>query len=280
MKICTPLKNGVAAIAVAASTLLPISAQAQSVQPGWEPGKWQFDFTLYGYLPSIGGKLTVPVETGGTNINVDAHQIIDALKMVFMGAFDAHYGRWGIWNDVLYLNVGGAKSRTRDFSIGNIGIPANTTADLNLDLKGIVWTVAGEYRTVSDPAWNVDVLAGARYFGIKPTLGWSINGDLGPIGIPGRSGSTEIKETIWDGIIGVKGRYAFGNNREWFVPFYLDIGTGQSDLTWQGMTGIGYAFSWGNVLAAWRYLDYNFKSGKKLEEMNFNGPLIGVTFRW
>ena len=37
----------------------------------------------------------------------------------------------------------------------------------------------------------------------------------------------------------------FGPNREWFVPYYADIGTGQSDFTWQAIGGIGYAFSGG-----------------------------------
>ncbi len=95
-----------------------------------------------------------------------------------------------------------------------------------------------------------------------------------------RSGSKEIDESVWDGIVGVKGRYAFGENRKWFMPFYLDVGTGQSDLTWQGAAGLGYAFNWGEVLAMWRYLDYNFKSGKAVEDMNFNGPMLGVAFRW
>jgi len=64
------------------------------------------------------------------------------------------------------------------------------------------------------------------------------------------------------------------------VPFYLDVGTGQSDLTWQVAAGVGYSFQWGEVLAMWRYLDYNFKSGSDLEELNFNGAMLGVTFRW
>jgi hypothetical protein len=33
-------------------------------------------------------------------------------------------------------------------------------------------------------------------------------------------------------------------------------------------------------MAMWRYLDYNFKSGKDLEDMNFNGPMFGVAFHW
>jgi hypothetical protein len=37
---------------------------------------------------------------------------------------------------------------------------------------------------------------------------------------------------------------------------------------------------WGAFVAAWRYLDYNFKSGKTIEGLNFNGPAVGVAFRW
>lgn len=280
MQVSRFLSGATTVVCFSATALLPVSAAAQSTQPGWETGKWQFAATIYGYLPSIGGNLKVPVESGGSSINVDASQIIDSLKFTFMGTFDAHNGRWGVFTDVLYIDLGGNKSNTRDFSIGNIGLPASTTADLNLDLKGLIWTLAGEYRVASDPVWTVDVLAGARMFDVKPTLGWSISGDLGPIGIAGRSGSKEISESVWDGIVGVKGRYSFGDDRKWFVPFYLDVGTGQSQLTWQAAGGIGHSYSWGALFAMWRYLDYNFKSGKALEDMNFNGPMLGATFRW
>lgn len=60
--------------------------------------------------------------------------------------------------------------------LGNVWIPAAVTADLDSDLKGAVWTVAGEYRLVADRTRTVDGHAGARYFGVKPTLDWSFNG--------------------------------------------------------------------------------------------------------
>jgi hypothetical protein len=280
MQVSRFLTGATTALCFSAALLLPASTAAQSAQPRWDSGKWQFSATLYGYLPEIGGKMSVPVNTGGSNINVDASTIIDSLKFTFMGSFDAHNGRWGVFTDLLYIDLGGNKSQTHDYSIGTVQLPATTTADLNLDIKGTVWTVAGEYRVASDPAWTVDVLAGARMFGLKPTLGWSITGDLGPIPESGRSGSKEIDETVWDGIVGVKGRYAFGDNRKWYVPFYLDIGTGQSDLTWQAAGGVGYSFNWGETFVMWRYLDYKFKSGKDLEDMNFNGPMLGLAFRW
>ena len=34
------------------------------------------------------------------------------------------------------------------------------------------------------------------------------------------------------------------------------------------------------MVATWRYLDYNFKSGDALQGMNMNGALIGVAFQF
>jgi hypothetical protein len=280
MNLENTIRSASAALVFAAGALLPGAAAAQYATAPTASDKWQFTATIYGYLSTIGGSLSVPVNTGGASIDVDAKTILDHLKMTFMGTLDAHYGRWGAFTDVLYLDVGGSKTNIRDFSLGHQGIPASTTADLSLDLKGTIWTVAGEYRAVSDPALSLDVLAGARMFNVKPTVGWSIHGDLGPIPETGRTGSKDISDSVWDGIIGVKGRYSFGDERRWFTPFYLDVGTGESDLTWQIAGGLGYSYTWGSVFGMWRYLDYNFKSGKSLESMNFNGPMLGLAFQW
>ena len=280
MKIAISIRHAMTVLCFAGGASLPLSVGAQAAQAGGEGGKWEFAATIYGFIPTIDGKVNYAGDTRSSDIHVNEGNVLSALKMTFMGALDVHNGRWGIFNDLIYVDLGGVKSRTRDFSIGNIGIPASAAADLSLDLKATVWTVAGEYRVASDPAWTVDLLAGARMLYVKPTLGFSITGDLGPVALPVRSGSKEVSETVWDGIVGVKGRYTFGDARNWFVPFYLDVGTGQTRLTWQGATGVGYAYQWGEVVALYRYLDWNSKSGKPIEELNFGGPMIGVTFRW
>jgi len=280
MKICTLARGGMTVMALAASALLPMSVAAQTTQSDWGAQKWQFTATLYGWVPAIDQTVNFPGDRGSTDISVSKSDVLSALKMTFQGSFDAHNGRWGIFNDLFYADLGGNKSRTRDFSVGNIGLPAETETDLTLDIKTLIWTVAGEYRVGSDPAWTLDLLAGARMTRMKPTLGYSITGDLGPIVLPGRVGSKQVDESVWDGIVGVKGRYTFGEGRKWYAPFYVDVGTGQSQLTWQIAGGIGYSYDWGSVFAMWRYLDYNFESGKKLDDFSLNGPMVGVTFRW
>jgi hypothetical protein len=267
--------------AALATLLLSAPVAAQSAQPAGESGKWQFAATVYGWVPVIDGNVNYPGDSGSSGIHVNGANVFSHLKMFFEGALDAHNGRWGIFNDIVYVDLGGNKSQSRNFSVGGIGLPATATADLNLDIKSLIWTVAGEYRIAADPAWTVDVLAGARLLGMKPTLGYSITGEIGSVAIPGgRDGSKQLNEQLWDGIVGVKGRYAFGDDRKLFAPFYLDIGTGQTQFTWQAAAGVGYAFSWGEVVAVYRYLDYKNKSGKPIDDMTMKNPQLGMTLRF
>jgi hypothetical protein len=48
----------------------------------------------------------------------------------------------------------------------------------------------------------------------------------------------------------------------------------------QALAGIGYAFGWGEVMAAWRYLDYELPGDGPVSDLNFNGPLVGASFAW
>lgn len=253
---------------------MPVAALAQAASD------WQYRATLYVYLPSIGGNLAFPVRGGDASVTVKPDDVLDQLNAAFMGTFEANNGRFGLFTDVMYLDVSGSKSGTRDFQVGGRDIPASVSGDLDLTIKGTAWTIAGEYRAASSPELTLDALLGARLIDVRPKLSWSLAGNVATIPAAGRAGNYEIKASNWDAIVGLKGRYAFGERRAWFLPFYADVGTGNSDLTWQAAAGVGYAFGWGDVTATWRYLGYNMKSGQAVEDINFNGPMIGVTFKW
>lgn len=268
-----------AAASVACAALLPGVCSAQLAADATSSEGWRFGASIYGYLPSISGSSKFPVSSGGGSIDVPVDKIVDSLKFTFMGALDVHNGRWGGFTDVPYLNLGGDKQNSRDFSISKADIPADTTANLEWDFKGLIWTVAGEYRVAAGPGYAIDLLAGARMFDMKQELRWSFSGDIGTLPPAARSGSAEIEEKLWDGIVGVKGRVGFGDSGKWSVPFYLDVGTGDSDLTWQLAGGITYTFEWGELTAMWRYLDYELKNSA-INDINFSGPMIGATWRF
>ena len=99
----------------------------------------------------------------------------------------------------------------------------------------------------------------------------------GGISLLPESGSLSETADIWNGIVGIRGKLTFGDR--WFVPYYLDVGSGSSDLTWQGQAGIGYAFHWGNVLLVYR--DQIFDSGAGIiERLRLTGPAVGVGIRF
>ena len=263
---------------VLAGVLASPPALAQAA-PDTPSGLWKYGGTLYLYLPSLSGKSSVPAD-GGTPINIDASKVIDSLKFTVMGTLEAHNGRWGGFTDLMYLNLGNTKHQSRDFTIGNIGLPAGTTADLGWDLKGVIWTVGGQYRLVASPGLTLDALGGARLFDIKQKIRWDIVGDIGPITPPGRSGSSETTEKLVDAIVGFNGRLALGDSNRWSLPYYADVGAGESKLTWQAAGGVSYAYEWGEAKLMWRHLAYDLKSGSNIKSLSFSGPLLGATFRW
>lgn len=269
---------GALAVLAACTTVSPeVSAQASAP---WAGNDWRFGVTLYLYGPKIDANLSLPRRSGDGSITVDTSDFFDSINGAFMGAFEANNGRWGVFTDYMYVDISGSKSATRDFSIGGVNVPASVTADLDLGLKGSAWTIAGEWRLQSTRESTVDVLLGARYLDIKPRLSFGLNGNVASIPAASRGGSFEVKASNWDAIIGLKARYAFGDRLQWYVPLYADVGGGDSKLTWQAAAGLGYAFGWGDIVGLWRYMRYDFKSDDAIQDLTFNGPMIGVTFRW
>ena len=254
-------------------SLAPSTLHAQEISDDW-----QFGATIYGWLPDISGNTSLPV--ADSSIDVDVSTILDHLKMTAMGGFEIQKGHWGAFTDVLYLDVGESKSQTRQLEIGGNPLPAGVTSRAEFDLKSLFWTLAGSYRVVASPETTFDVVAGARLASLKQELDWEFTGNFGSIVPPPRTGTRETSVDQWDAIVGARGQFRLGAERKWVVPYYFDIGTGDSDMTWQAVLGLGYAFGWGEIDLAWCYLDYDSKANGPIEDLNFSGPAIGAKFRW
>jgi hypothetical protein len=261
----------------AAWTALAITAAAPAAAQPADAG-WQFEASIYGWFPAISGTTSFPPNGAGPSIDVSMGDVIDALKFAFMGSFQARNGAWGVWTDLVYADFGASRQGSRDFTLGGQRPPVGVSADLDLDIKSWIWTLAGTYQLKSDNEGTMDMLFGTRMLDMTNTLGWNITGSGGVL--PPLNGSKEVSVTNWDGIVGLKGRAYLGEERKWFVPFYLDVGTGESKFTWQVNAGLGYQFGWGALVASWRYLDYDFKSDSRVTDMSFNGPLIGAVFKF
>jgi len=257
-----------------ALALTPVPSQAQRADDAWH---WRA--SIYGWFPSIGGSTSYPTGGSGPSLDFDSGDVLSALKFTFMGALDARRGEWGLFTDLIYVDLGGSKSGMREFGIGNRPPPADVSANASLDLTAWVWTISGTYDLARTPRYESQLLFGARMLDLKQTLNWSLAGNIGAIGLPGRSGKSEASLTNWDAVVGAKGVAALSADGRWVVPYYVDVGTGQSKLTWQAFAGLGYRFDWGTTTLGWRYFDYRFKDSA-VEDLNFNGAFIGLTFQW
>jgi hypothetical protein len=265
-------------VIVVALLLAGLSAQARADYTGSDP--WKFRLSLYGWAPDISGEATLHALNSDLSVSVAPNEYLPHLNSVFKGAFEVRKGRWGAFTDLVYMDLAKEVAQSRDITFGGLPLPVSANANVDYALQSTIWSLAGIYNTVHSSEWELDALLGFRYIDLRQDVTWNISGDMGDTALFGRSGEAAGRLSNLDGIIGLRGRYAFGEQHRWFMPFYLDVGTGDSKLTTQIAAGLGYAFDWGEISANWRNLHYEMPSGMSVRDMDFNGPSLDFTLSW
>ena len=250
--------------AIALFYLLP-TAPADAAGDADSNDAWEFKAELYGWLPTIeGGLLT------GDEIELDLNDIFDNLDMTFMGVFQARKGDWALVTDLAYLKLSGDHAGSKQVPIGPIEIP--TRVGIEADVEGWLVNLAGAYRVHQADKFDLQLLAGARYLSVDVEA--SLDTDL----LPG-SKLADGRNHTWDAIVGVRGLANLSG--KWWLAYRYDIGTGNSDLTWNAVALLGRRFDWGSLTVGYRYLHYDFDSDwKLLEELDVYGPVIGAAWEF
>jgi len=155
--------------------------------------------------------------------------------------------------------------------IGPGGLPVATDTDVRL--KAWVITPSVRYSLIENDKGTLELLGGARYLWIDVTLKAKFEGPLRP-----RQGRIEGSGSNWDAIVGVHGRIDLTD--KWYLPYYLDVGAGDSDLTWQAFAGAGYRFQKVDGFLGYRYTYWDFDDSGALDDLDLSGPMLGVKFRF
>lgn len=240
-----------------------VSAPPAAAEEGDPHSEWAFDAKIYLWGASIGGK------TGaGSDIDIAFGDVFRNLEMAFMGTVGARKGKWSFMLDAIYLDVKGSR---------NFTIPVGSFFDINakgtVELTNWILTPSVGYNLFEKERIQLDALAGARYLYLKADTELDFGTRIPPL-----NKRITISDSIWDGIIGLKGYVTLSKN--WYLPYYADIGTGSSNLTWQVFGGVGYRFQRIDLIAAYRYMSWNFDDNDKFDDFNLHGPLVGVKFRF
>jgi hypothetical protein len=251
----------VAALAISSSVfaadLLPASAP-QPV-PRADSG-WSFSFSPYFWAAGLDGKSQV-FGLPTVDVSENFSDILSDLDFAFMAAGDARYDRYSIFTDISYARV------TTDSAT-----PRGVVAD-EVSLKSVTFTamVGGAYTVYEDQQTRFDALAGARFWHAETRIGLS-GGLLGNV--------SRSDEANWvDGLVGVKGSYAFTDNV--FVTGWGMIGGGGADLDWDVLGAIGYKFNDAvSAVAGYRAQGVDYSNDGFTYDMIQHGPIIGVSIRF
>jgi hypothetical protein len=251
------------------TTLTPVT-----VVTAGEGDQWEYDATIYLW----GAGIDATTQTGG-DIGISFSDILDDLDMGLMAGFGARKGKLSLLADVIYLDISQSDGGKESIPLLGGAIDVTKTVNTDVKLKSWITTFAAGYNVVDNEKVAMDLVGGARYLWLDA----EVKLDLGVKGSGGRlNTSRKSKDSdsdhVWDGIVGVKGKINLSSN--WYLPYYADIGTGGSKSTWQALAGVGYSFKWGDVLLAYRYLDYDFDSDFMLDDMKISGPALGARFRF
>ena len=258
----------------------PLGAAAQTPS-----NQWTFAITPYLWLPNIDGTLKYSMPPGGggrPEVEVGPNDYLEALNMVMMISGEARKGRWSLFTDFIYLEFSNEESAVKSINFGGTQVSSSANVSTDSSLRGAAWTLGAGYAVLPGRPVDLDVFGGLRYFGLEASTDWqlslAVTGPGGGQTFP-RTGSISEREDLWDGIVGVKGRFWLGKSN-WSVPYYLDVGTGSSSLTWQGMLGIAYSYKWFGATLVYRHLYYDMKGDNLVQDMRFSGPAFGATFRF
>jgi len=243
---------------------VPLLAQADG---------WEYSVSPYLWLPTISlDSSNVRNEGGpidGSILDIGPTEYLRALNFGLMLQGDMRKNDWVLMGDFIYLDLG-IDNRDIDFARPGSGPIAGR---YDAGLSGSIITFAGGHTFVNKDRYHVDGLVGWR----RMAMSLEVSGDLDS----GDSFDIRSDLDFNDAFIGVNGRYGFDNDR-WSMRYYADIGAGESDLTWQAMVEVGYAFDWGVLFVNYRHLDYDFGDAGRFKDLGatFSGPSVGATFRF
>lgn len=217
-----------------------------------------FDFMLYGWLPTI----ETESETGSKS-EISRGDILENLDMTAMWAARVHKGKWSLMADFVYFNVS-----------NDDGSSLNSLLKLDeVGLKSWIVTPTIGYTVHQTDQQSVELYAGARYIWIEVDLDLESRPPLPP-----ESRNASDSASNWDAIVGVRGNYQLSD--KWYIPYNINVGTGDSDSTWEASGALGYKFSKLDAVVGWRYLTWDFGNDSAVKDLTVNGPYAGAVFHW
>jgi len=271
------LKFGLAALAMGAGMLASGTAASEDVN--MYDGQWRFGFTPYLWLPSFHGDLNFNLPSGSVSadVQVNPSSYLSDLQFGFMAAGQVRKGDFAFIYDLIFANLKGNNSRVHTLHGPNGDIQLPIDANVTSRLDSSIVTLGGSYTMAHSDQGSIDVFAAVAIADLRASAGWDLSG---PLGMFTRSGSVGQTVTLTQGVFGVQGHLRLSDDGKWYMPYEVDGRVGSNSSGWNGIIGVGYRYSWGDILLAYRNLYYSMNDDKLLQNIRLTGPALGASFRW
>lgn len=249
----------IAALGLVAGSTLGTHASAED---------WEFTASLNLWGAGVEG-----TTAAGADVDVDFSDILENLEFSFQGTLEAKRGKFVALADIIYLDVGAGTASTRPLLPGLPGGAFTIDAVAKADVESTVVNLVGGYELLNQDGFTLQGLAGARYVDLDTTVNLALS-------VGGLQRSAVVRSTVdaLDAVVGVRGEIELSEN--WFAPYYFDIGTGESDFTWQAFVGVGYDFGRSEVTFGYRHMEWDFGSGEQLSDVAFSGPGFRYSYKF
>ncbi len=251
-------------------------------------GNLHIQVAPYIWAPTVRGnfQFSIPIVSNPkhgitqTSVMVKPADYAAKINSAAMFSFDARKGAADLFGDFIYVNASASASDSAIVSgrLGRVQIPISLST--NSHLRASIWELAAGYTFVRGHNADLGIFGGLREYPLDVTLDY--NATIGKRGIINPSGSIVSDNIAQDVIFGLRGKAFLGDGR-WYIPYYIDLGTGigaVTNQTWEGYTGVGYGFPHGQtLLLAYRTLNYDaFAPVSDVQKLTMSGPLLGYTF--
>ncbi len=282
------LKLATTLLVLAAATPAGAQIATTEVVPQTTP-QWTFAVTPYAWLPTLSANMSATTPRGDTaTINVSANigQYLTDVNFAAMAGGEARMDRFTVMTDIVYMN---ASLTTNDVRIdrlnlgsGPINLPKSTQLGTGTRMNSTVWSAAAGY-TLGAGAWgNLDMLVGMRMLSMNSRTNYLLTSDISApdrtVALS-RNGSLTVGNTYFNVIGGAKGRINIPDSK-FYLPYYIDIGTGALPFTWQIYGGVAYkAADWVDVSLGYRYMTFQNNSGA-VHDLSMNGIILAGNFRF
>jgi hypothetical protein len=268
----------------AAQTAEPAATPAPSIVP--TDGAWHYAVTPYLWLPNINGSFSFrrntilpnppsvpPTVTIGMQVGPSSY--LANLNFAILASFEARRKYLSIFGDYMNLNLSSTVANVRTITgpLGKVEIPISSNVSTHL-FSGL-FTLGVGVTAAANSDSNLDFGIGVRNATLRSNADYSLAGPITQIPI---SGNLSASETLTDAIAVMRGR--IGTGSRWYFPFYGDVGTGNSNTTWQYLFGAAYGGRTTDVILAYRNLGYNGTDDRALQQIRMGGPLLGVRIHW